>query len=76
MIHFAGKYTDNFEEALLANANCGGENVHRGCVLGAVLGAHHGESRIPAHLKDGLYDAATIRKEIEAFKAAVAKSSM
>ena len=29
-----------FEEAVLANANCGGENVHRGCLLGALLGAH------------------------------------
>jgi len=76
LIHFAGKYADNFEEALLANANCGGENVHRGCVLGAVLGAYHGEKGIPAHLKDGLHDSAAIRKEIEAFKAAVTKSSM
>jgi len=76
LIHFAGKYAENFEEALLANANCGGENVHRGCVLGAVLGAYHGEKAIPAHLKDGLHDSATIRKEIEAFKVAVAKSAM
>lgn len=61
---------------MLANANCGGENVHRGCVLGALLGAYHGEKSIPSHLKDGLHDSAAIRKEIEAFKSAVAKSSM
>jgi ADP-ribosylglycohydrolase len=76
LIHFAAKYSEDFEKALLANANTGGENVHRGCVLGAVLGAYHGEKAIPAHLKDGLHDAGAIRKEIEAFKAAVAKSSM
>jgi len=68
MIHFASKYADNFEGGLLANSNCGGENVHRGCVLGALLGAHVGESQIPEHLKEELHDAALIRKQIEAFK--------
>lgn len=60
---------------MLANANCGGENVHRGCVLGAILGAYHGEKGIPAHLKDGLHDSGIIRKEIEAFKAEIQTKS-
>jgi len=72
LIHFAAKYADNFEDGLLANANVGGENVHRGCVLGALLGAHLGERRIPAHLKEGLHDFQPLSAEIEAFKAAVA----
>lgn len=72
LIHFAAKYGNDFEEALLANANCGGENVHRGNVLGAVLGAYHGESKIPNHLKQGLHDAEAIGAEIEAFKQVVA----
>ena len=42
MLHFAHKYADNPTAALLASANAGGENVHRGCVLGALLGAAHG----------------------------------
>lgn len=71
LIHFASKYSENFEEALLANANCGGENVHRGCVLGALLGAYHGESAIPNHLKQGLRDFPALNGEIEAFKAAL-----
>lgn len=75
-MHFASKYADDFEGAVLANANCGGENVHRGCVLGAVLGAYHGEKAIPAHLKDGLHDAKALRVEIEAFKAAVAQAAI
>lgn len=50
--------------------------MHRGCVLGAVLGAACGESGIPAHLKRGLYDSEKIAQEIDAFKAAVNKSSM
>jgi len=75
LIHFASKYADNFEQAVLANANCGGENVHRGCVLGALLGAYHGEAAIPQHLKDGLHDTEALRQEIEAFKAAVIPSA-
>jgi len=59
----------------LANANCGGENVHRGCLLGALLGAYHGESGIPKHLKEGLHDYAALKQEIEAFKAVVAPKS-
>jgi len=76
MLHFASKYADNFEEAVLANANCGGENVHRGCVLGALLGANVGESGIPAHLKSGLHNFSAIQQEIEAFKAAVNASNL
>lgn len=65
------KYGNDLETSLLANANVGGENVHRGAVLGALLGAATGEAAIPAHLKDGLHDAAALRTEIDAFKAAV-----
>lgn len=68
----ASKYGENFEEAVLANANCGGENVHRGAVLGALLGAYHGDQGIPEHLKSGLHDSEALRQEIEAFKAALA----
>jgi len=62
------------ERGLLANANTGGENVHRGIVLGALLGAEMGEAAIPEHLKTGLKDYEAIRGEIEAFKAAVLPS--
>ena len=53
----AAKYADaDVWTALLANANVGGENVHRGCVLGALLGAHSGVERLPPQLVDGLAD--------------------
>ena len=42
------------ETGLLANANCGGENVHRGIVLGALLGAGRGSEAIGQELKRGL----------------------
>merc|ERR1719409_94286 len=50
LLHFLVKYPD-FKSAALANANCGGENVHRGLVLGAVLGAAHG---VPEDFARGL----------------------
>lgn len=77
-MHFAGKYgkaSSDFERGLLANANTGGENVHRGIVLGALLGAQAGESGIPEHLKTGLKDYVAISQEIEAFKAAISPKS-
>lgn len=48
--------------------------MHRGIVLGALLGAQVGESAIPEHLKKGLKDSAAIAKEIDAFKAAISKA--
>lgn len=74
LIHFAAKYTPDFEGGLLANANTGGENVHRGILLGALLGADVGESQIPEHLKTGLKDYDAIREEIESFKAVISQT--
>jgi ADP-ribosyl-[dinitrogen reductase] hydrolase len=62
--------------ALLNNANAGGENVHRGSCLGAVLGARVGmESLAPVpELVAGLYDHEALRQEIDEFVAAVMKN--
>jgi ADP-ribosylglycohydrolase len=35
----ARRYEDDFAAGVLANANAGGENCHRGAAIGAVLGA-------------------------------------
>lgn len=56
---------------MLANTNAGGENCHRGAALGGIMGAAVGESGIPARLLEGLADSAAIRREIDAFVAAV-----
>jgi hypothetical protein len=40
---------------VLANANAGGENVARGSLLGAILGAAHGTQGWPKWAVDGLY---------------------
>ena len=55
----------DFESTLLANANAGGDNVHRGMVLGLIVGAAHDE--IPDHLRQGLNDYEALQSEIVAF---------
>lgn len=61
--------------ALISNANVGGENVHRGALLGAILGARAGEEDLPDRLKEGLSDRDAIGKEIDSFVEAVMKSA-
>jgi hypothetical protein len=58
-------------EALLTNANVGGENVHRGSILGAILGARAGYEALPPKLVNGLYAKGTLEQEIEAFVDAI-----
>ena len=53
-----------FEETILANANAGGENVHRGLVLGA-CSARRSARRASEGLKAGLHHRAAIEAEIE-----------
>jgi ADP-ribosylglycohydrolase len=74
LIHFLAKY-DDFRDCALANANAGGENVHRGLVLGALLGAQIGANGIPEDLKLGLNHSQAIANEIDAFVSARVKLS-
>jgi ADP-ribosyl-[dinitrogen reductase] hydrolase len=55
----------------MANANAGGENCHRGAVLGSLLGAAIGEKGIPGDLIAGLHAHNDIKKEIDGFVDAV-----
>jgi ADP-ribosylglycohydrolase len=70
LIYLAWKYRFDFEKALLANVNAGGDNVHRGMVLGMILGA--ATASIPSKLIDGLVAKNELEKEIEAFAAIAA----
>lgn len=56
VLHLATKYHDQPEEALIANTNIGGENVHRGSVLGCLLGAEHGPQGWPDRWLEGLQE--------------------
>eukprot|EP00934_Nitzschia_sp_Nitz4_P000323 Nitzschia sp. Nitz4//scaffold245_size28976//16934//18392//NITZ4_008073-RA/size28976-augustus-gene-0.1-mRNA-1//1//CDS//3329543884//323//frame0 len=73
LIDMAAKYLvftpkeDSTWAGLLANANVGGENVHRGSILGAILGARCG---VPKDKRMGLYDFSGLAKEIDLFVAA------
>jgi len=55
----------DFKASVLANANAGGDNVHRGMVLGILAGA--ATDTIPEDLKQGLVDYESIKSDIEAF---------
>ncbi len=54
VIYLALKYADRPEEGLIANTNLGGDNVHRGGVLGALLGAANGNPAWPSRWLTGL----------------------
>ncbi len=44
ILYLACKYADDLKAALLANTNLGGDNVHRGAVLGLILGLATGRT--------------------------------
>lgn len=58
-LYLAWKYQDDPEQALVVNTNLGGDNCHRGVVLGALLGAMHGEQVWPRRWMEGLADPPT-----------------
>lgn len=69
VLYLATRYHDDFESALIANTNVGGDNCHRGAVLGAILGASLGVSAIPQRWITGLTAHDAIHQEIEQFVA-------
>ena len=44
LLYLAGKYQHSAEAAMLANTNLGGENAHRGSVLGAIVSLIQGQT--------------------------------
>ena len=67
VLYLALRYYDDFESALIANTNVGGDNCHRGAVLGAILGAALGVEAIPKRWINGLTAHAELNEEIEQF---------
>ena len=67
VLYLAARYADDFEAALIANTNVGGDNCHRGAVLGAILGAALGYAAIPERWIHGLQARAELEAEIETF---------
>lgn len=67
LLFLAAKHGFAPEPSLLANVNAGGDNVHRGAVLGLLVGAATNGGEFPTHLREGLADASVIGEEIAAF---------
>ncbi len=65
LLYLAWSRNLDIAEALLANVNAGGDNVHRGMILGLILGAASDD--IPEHLMKGLTAYDDLKNEIEAF---------
>jgi ADP-ribosylglycohydrolase len=65
LLYLALRHGLDLEAALLANANAGGDNVHRGAVLGLLLGA--ATDKVPERLKRGLVAYEELAVEIAAF---------
>lgn len=65
--YLLGKYHNSVEGALLANANVGGDNCHRGAALGSLIGAAASISSVPPKLLQGLVSQNEIKQEIEAY---------
>ncbi|MEW5317417.1 MAG: hypothetical protein WDW38_008714 [Sanguina aurantia] len=53
-LYIALRYKNSLEQALIANANVGGDSAVRGIVIGMLLGAVHGADAIPARWTEGL----------------------
>lgn len=65
LLYFALRHGFQVEAALLANANAGGDNVHRGALLGLLLGASC--ESFPERLKNGLREKEALEREIRGF---------
>ena len=65
LLYLAQKYNVDVEATLFANANAGGDNVHRGMILGVIVGAAN--DGLPSHLMQGLVAFDELNDEIEAF---------
>lgn len=65
LLYQAYKHKFDVEATLLANANAGGDNVHRGMVIGMIVGAANDE--VPHHLVKKLIAYKELKEEIDAF---------
>jgi ADP-ribosylglycohydrolase len=63
-LYLAWKYADDFAAGVIANTNVGGDNCHRGAVVGALLGVASGFAGIPARFVDGLHEAPQLQAKI------------
>lgn len=65
MVYLLGRYRFDPTQTLIASANMGGDNVHRGMILGLLAGA--ASDKMPPSLTQGLMEYRAISAEIDAF---------
>jgi ADP-ribosyl-[dinitrogen reductase] hydrolase len=75
-LYLAWKYADDFESGVIANTGVGGENCHRGAVVGALLGGAAGTENLPARLVEGVQEATTLHARIDALVAVTARGGI
>lgn len=56
ILYILHQHGDDPEKALIENTMAGGDNVHRGAVIGALLAASHGISKFPERWVSGLVE--------------------
>jgi ADP-ribosylglycohydrolase len=64
-LYLAWRYAGDFEAGVVANTNVGGENCHRGAVVGALLGAASGMAALPAKFVNHIHGSVRLRGQIE-----------
>ena len=64
VIYLAYKYAENPERGLVVNTNLGGDNAHRGALLGALLGAANGLASFPERWVEGIEDSGALRQHV------------
>jgi hypothetical protein len=64
-VYLLGRHNYDPTRTLTANANMGGDNVHRGMVLGLIVGA--AQDKMPPSLIQGLTEYRAISAEIDAY---------
>lgn len=64
-LYLAWKYAEDFEAGVTANANLGGDNCHRGTVVGTLIGGAVGISKIPQRYIEGIHESAHLRQQIQ-----------
>ncbi len=69
VLYLLARYEGDIEAALVANTNVGGDNCHRGAILGALMGAAYGLRAIPDRWIRGLACHDEIERDIDAFVA-------
>jgi ADP-ribosyl-[dinitrogen reductase] hydrolase len=63
-LYLSWKYAADFEAGVIANANLGGDNCHRGVVIGSLIGSAVGVSKMPQRYLDQIDEATRLRDQI------------